>query len=132
MPLKLTKTDQTRKTELMAAAWEKHAAMCEQIDQFNSKAQEERAAIEAFAGTAYEDALTALREFAEGIAADANEAFAVKSERWQQCDKGEAARAWIDAYEAFDPERPEIEWPNEVEHPSDGVLTEFEELGDAP
>jgi len=132
MPLKLTRADQTRKTELMAAIWEKHAAMCEQIDQFNSRVQGEREAIEASAGTAYDDALTALREFAEGIAANANEAFAVKSQRWQEGDRGEAARAWIDAYEAFNPKRPEIEWPVAVEYPSDDVLTEFEELGDTP
>lgn len=51
---------------------------------------------------AYNDLLGDVRAFAESVAGEAQDEFSVRSEHWQESRRGEAAQAWIDAYQDAD------------------------------
>ena len=131
MALRLTRRQQTRKNDLMAAAWQKHTALCDRIDAFNARLSAERQAVEA-AEASYIAALAELGHFAEEVAANGHEAFAERSARWQEGRGGQAARDWVNAYQAFKPALPAVRLPEDLDYPDDDALGEFEELGDHP
>jgi hypothetical protein len=85
MAFKLTKDEAARKTHIMEAL------------------AEARAEIEA-AGDRYNEVLEQARAFAQEVAEDRRADWDLKSERWQEGDKGQAADAWISEWENFDSE----------------------------
>ena len=131
MALRLTRRQQTRKSNLMAAAWQQHTVLCERIDAFNARLVAERHAVQA-AEARYRAALAELGRFAEEVAADGHVALAQRSARWREGHGGQAARDWVNAYQAFKPALPAIRLPEDLDHPDDDALGEFEELGDHP
>jgi hypothetical protein len=131
MSLKLSKKDQFRKTEFLAHAREKYTVVCARIDAFNAMMEAARESIEE-ANREYCASVVQLQQFAEAKAEEQASSLASKTDRWKAGEQGETARDWIDAYQAFKPEVPAIELPQEIEHPDDDLLSGFEELPDAP
>jgi hypothetical protein len=131
MSFKLSKKDSLGKTELLAQALEKQIVVCAQIDACNAMMEAARESIES-ARKDYAVAVEELQNFADRTARTGRKALAARSERWQQSTAGEVARDWIALYEAFRPEVPEIEYPQEIDGLDDVLLTDFEELPDDP
>jgi hypothetical protein len=131
MPLKFSKREQIRKTEMLAQAREKHTIVCARIEAFNAMMEAARVSVEE-ASRDYATAVAHLQQFTEAMAEEQGLAFAGRADRWKDGDGGVAARDWIDVYRAFKPVMPEIELPQEIEHPDDDLLSDFEELPDAP
>lgn len=131
MALRLTRRQQTRKNDLMAAAWQEHTALCERIDAFNASLVAERQAVEA-AEARYRAALAELGHFAEEVAENGYVSFAQRPARWREGHGGQAAQGWVNAYQAFKPDLSAIRLPEDLDHPEDDALGEFEELGDHP
>jgi hypothetical protein len=131
MSFKLSKKDSLGKTELLAHALEKHIVVCAQIDAFNAMMEAARESIES-ARRDYAGAVEKLHKFAARTARTGRQALAAKSEEWHRTPVGEAARDWIALYEAFRPEVPTIQFPEEIDVLNDMLLTDFEELPDDP
>jgi hypothetical protein len=131
MAFKFSKRDQVRKTELLAQAREKHSFLCERIEAFNAQVAAARGSVEA-AANEYGQAVAQLQQFAHAMAEEQGQVFAGRKDRWKDGESGEAVRGWIDAYYAFRPKTPETELPAEIEHPDDDLLSDYEELPDAP
>jgi hypothetical protein len=128
---KLSKTNQILKTEVLARAREKHVLLCTQIDSFNVVIRSARASVD-IALRDYTAAAVELRRFAETMAGEQARVFDSKSERWKRTLRAELARDWIDRYSGFQPVAPELQLPLEIEYPDDDLLSDFEELPDAP
>jgi len=67
----------------------------------------------------YNEVVEKARDFVEDIANVAEEQFGDKSEKWQEGEKGVAAREWIDAWQNEDLNAVEIEFPDELSLPDD-------------
>lgn len=131
MSFKLSKEDSIGKTELLAQALERHIVVCAQIDAFNAMLEAARETIEG-ARKEYAAAVEQLRDFAERTARTGREALAAKPQKWQESAAGEEVRDWLALYEAFRPEVPTIEYPQEIDGLDEVLLTNFEELPDDP
>jgi hypothetical protein len=131
MSFKLSKEDSIGKTELLAQALERHIVVCAQIDAFNAMLEAARETIEG-ARQEYAAAVEQLRDFAEMTARTGREALAAKPQKWQESAAGEEVRDWLALYEAFRPEVPTIEYPQEIDGLDEVLLTNFEELPDDP
>jgi hypothetical protein len=92
MAFALKKSDLKRRDELAAALREKFQAVEDAVG-------------------AYNEALGEARDFVEDLASAAEDDFSSKSDKWQEGERGEAARSWIDALQEFAPE--DIEAPEE-------------------
>lgn len=111
MAFKLTERDEQRRAELMAALTAARTAVDIKIEDVNDALQTAVDAMEATL-TDYNSALEDARGFAADIVAQAEEDFSDKSEKWQEGERGEIVRAWIDEWECADLddiELPEIE-----------------------
>ena len=128
---KLSKTNRILKTEVLARAREQHALLCIQIDSFNAVVRSARALID-IALRDYTAAVLELRHFAETMAGEQAGEFESKSDRWKRTLRAELARDWIDRYSGFQPVAPELQLPLEIEYPDEDLLSDFEELPDAP
>ena len=131
MSFKLSKEDSIGKTELLAQALERHIVVCAQIDAFNAVLEAARETIEG-ARMEYAAAVEQLVDFAERTARMGREALAAKPQEWQESAAGEEVRDWLALYEAFRPEVPTIEYPQEIDGLDEVLLTNFEELPDDP
>lgn len=72
----------------------------------------------------YNGALEAARSFLEDVHSEADSAFSDKSDKWQEGERGEATRTWIDAIE----EAKDAMDPIELDEPE--ALDESEVLGE--
>jgi hypothetical protein len=74
------------------------------------------------------DAAAAVTAFLEARVADWEDEFGDRSERWQQSDKGEEARQWIDEWDDFarklEPAAHDAPEPIEIELPDYDALPE--------
>jgi hypothetical protein len=131
MSFKLSKRDSLGKTELLAQAREKHIVVCAQIDAFNFMMD---AALESIEGARkeYAAAVVQLQDFATRTARTGSKALQAKPQSWQHSAAGVEVREWIACYEAFRPDVPKIEVPQEIEGLDDDLLSNFEELPDDP
>jgi hypothetical protein len=113
MAFKLSKSDIARRDELTEAVRNARSELDDEINAYNEKLGELKAEVET-ALNAYNEKLADLKSWAEDIASEADSEWNDKSERWQEGDKGEAARTWIDEWQGFSAEDIEIEWPEDV------------------
>lgn len=100
MAIKITKTDDKRIREALEALAAKRAAVTTAVDTFNSYLETIRGDLEAVIAE-HDEAAQALRGLVEDIHREAEEEFDGKSERWQEGERGEAAREWIDNLDGY-------------------------------
>ena len=73
-----------------------------------------------------------LERFAADIASKGWEAFLREPAEWRLTPHAEAVRFWIAAYATFSSTIAKMTALNELEYPSESLLTAFEELPDRP
>jgi hypothetical protein len=100
MAMKITKTDDKR----ILAALEKVAAMRAALEDgvsvFNEELEKARASLDVHVA-AHDEAVQELRGLIEDIHREADEEFDGKPESWQDGDKGQATREWIESVETY-------------------------------
>ena len=111
MAFKLTKQEEAQRSELYAKLHSARGALDAKIEDVNDALQ---TAIDALEGAIadYNSALDDARNFVVDIVSQAEEDFSDKSERWQEGERGEIVRAWIDEWDTAqldDIDAPEIE-----------------------
>ena len=131
MAFQLSRKDQRGKTELLSYVREKHLVVCAQIDACNAVMEAARNQIRA-ALQEYGSGVEQLQAFASRIEAVGTRAFEAQSEGWQTSSEGIAVREWIACYRSYKPEVCRLALPPEIETLDDGLLSDFEELPDAP
>lgn len=114
MAFKLTKAQSTDYAALLSGAAEAHEALSSAVDGVNNAIQaaweEVSEKLEAF-----NQARTDLKEFASDIAECADSEYSDKSEKWQEGERGQAARSWIDTWASADLDPIEMDIPGPVE-----------------
>ena len=131
MPFELSKRDQVRKTELLAAARDKFSELSAAIDAFNGAAEAAGKIVKGAAGE-YARAVAQLQAFTAEIARDQAAGLKARGAAGRGRQDRNGVQGWIDAYASFAPVRPVIRLPDEIEQPDEGLLTDFEELPDSP
>jgi hypothetical protein len=111
MSFKLTKQEDAQRAKLQVALSDARAILDAKIEDVNDALQ---TAVDALEGaiTDYNSALDDARNFVVDIVSQAEEDFSDKSERWQEGERGEIVRAWIDEWDNAqldDIDAPEIE-----------------------
>jgi hypothetical protein len=101
MALKLTKAEAERQTALVADLQAQKDAMQKAIEDFNTALETARADLREAVGK-YNDVVSEVNGFAADIASRLDDEINNKSEKWQEGEKGEAATAWKDEWEAID------------------------------
>ena len=127
----ITKEQIAEKANIVARLEDAAKKVEEAIDAFNTglEALRETAAP---AIEAYNDALREAAEFTGQIASDADFEFGEKSEKWQESERGQDARDWIDTWNDVDLEEIAIEWPEEIEQPDLSAGERIDQLPDKP
>lgn len=100
MAMKITKADDKRIREALEKLATQRAAVEAEVEAFNSYLSTIRHNLQAAIDT-HDEAVQELRGLVEDIHREADEEFSGKSERWQDGEKGEAAREWIDNLDTF-------------------------------
>ena len=131
MPFQLSKRDQVRKTDLLAAARDKFSELSAAIDTFNAAAEAAGKIVTAAAGE-YARAVAQLQAFAAEVARDQAAGLKASGAAGKGRQDRNGVQGWIDAYAGFAPVCPVIGLPDEIEQPDEGLLTDFEELPDSP
>jgi hypothetical protein len=131
MAFKLSKEDSRAKTELLSQAREKYIALGAQIEAFNVMLEAARVCIDG-AHKEYAASVTRLQDFAEKTAGAAGKALKARPKDWQESDAGIEIGDWTSCYQAFLPVVPAVVFPQEIDSLDDALLTNFEELPDAP
>ncbi|WP_159014004.1 hypothetical protein [Acidisoma sp. S159] len=129
MSFELSNSQHIKKTELMAAAVESYATLCDEINNLNATMTAGRRAIGA-AQRRYFYALRQLRVFTSKIA-DTHRRD-LPSLASSETEKFEAVAFWVRAYQSFQPIHDKVVLPRNVRFPSERYLTKFEELPDRP
>ena len=111
MAFKLTKGEQKQKADFQLELAKAREELDAKVEDVNDALQ---TAIDALmdAVADYNSALERARAFATDIVSQAEEDFSDKSERWQEGERGEICRAWIDEWEQLsldDIELPDID-----------------------
>jgi hypothetical protein len=119
------------KTELMARAWQAHAAVCEEIGTCLSSNADDRARLRA-AHLAYLQAIRGLERFTAEVTSNQREAFLQEPATWQSTPDAEAIQFWIAAYAGFSSALADLPVLSDLEYPPEEILTAFEELPDCP
>lgn len=114
MAFKLTKAEGEQRTELVEKLGKAVAQLEDDVREYNEKVGELRAPVEA-ALAAYNALVEEARGFCEDIVNERETDYDGKSEKWQEGDKGEAARSWIDEWQNVDLSELEIEFPDDLE-----------------
>lgn len=112
---KLTKPEAMTLGTLTQNLRDKANELNEAVDAYNNAVREAAARLSDQTAE-FNEALEALRAFTQDVARERDEEFADKSERWQESKKGEAARSFIDAWEAAELDLLDVEFsePDEV------------------
>jgi TolA-binding protein len=114
MAFKLNKQEDAQRADLVNKLTSAREALDAKIEDLQDAFQTAVDALEDEV-RAYNETLEQARGFCADTAAQAEEDFGDKSERWQEGERGEQAREWIDAWEQADledaelPEVPRIE-----------------------
>ena len=128
MAWKLNKAELTRRNalydEIMGAGEDLLAAVAAYNEAMAEQAQKVQEALDA-----YNSALSDARDFRDEIVGDRDGDYQDKSEAWQEGDKGQAVRTWIDEWEGAELDEVEIEFPEELEEPD---LAHADALNDLP
>lgn len=113
MAFKMTKAQLKERDGLASGLKEAAAELKEKIEAANSALADVRTSVEE-----YNAKLESAKEFVEGIAEAAQEAYDEKSEKWQEGEKGDAASSWIDELQSADiPEELELTIPEDIDEP---------------
>jgi vacuolar-type H+-ATPase subunit I/STV1 len=100
MAFKITKTDDKRIREALEKLAAARSKLEDEVFVFNDAQAKARDALQVHID-AHDEAAQEVRGLIEDIHREADEEFDGKSEKWQESDKGEAAREWIDSVEAL-------------------------------
>lgn len=76
----------------------------------------------------YNGALSDARDFIDEKHTAFEDEYGEKSEKWQEGDRGSAARDWIDSFESVDLEDAELDAPDSLEEVSGEGLDALENL----
>jgi hypothetical protein len=110
---KLNKTQIKERDRLAAALRESGDAMVLAVTTFNEELETlKEPLIEAL--TAYNVLLAETKEFVEGFLKEAQGDFEDKTETWQDGEKGEQAKEWLDAWEELDLEEIDFDFPDPI------------------
>jgi len=120
MAFKLTKSEIARKGDLQTEMADARGKLEDALRVYNAECAELRAPLEA-ALTAYNEQLEEVKGFVEDIANQADDEYSNKSERWQDGDKGQSARQWIDDWQGAEFEPVEITFPDDLEIPDEDI-----------
>lgn len=101
--MNLSKTDMKIKADLTTKIHDARAKLEDAVAVFNNMQIAALADLNREV-TSYNEVLNELQSFAEGIAAQIEEAYDSKSEKWQESEKGQALSEFKDAWDAFVPE----------------------------
>jgi len=127
MAFKLTQAEAKRRDELVEALQKAQGELDDAVSEYNEKSQEIRGPVEE-AVSAYNAVVEEAHDFAEDVASDGDTAFDEKSEKWQEGERGEAARSWIDEWQNADFNEIEINWPDDLEIEAPGHAGNLEAL----
>ena len=117
MAFKLTKAEDQRRMDYVTSLNELKSKLEDAIGEFNAKREELKAPVEA-AFNAYKEALAEAKGFAEDIASAAEGQIDDKSERWQESERGEAARSWQQEWEGAELDEPDdIDFGDDLDTP---------------
>lgn len=116
MAFKLDKAEIKRRDELIEQLGKAQAALEDAISSFNEKLSDLRDGLIEKVND-YNEALADAQSWIEDVKADREGEYEDKSERWQEGEKGQAARAWLDEYEAFELTEVELDLPGDIEEP---------------
>jgi hypothetical protein len=111
---RLSKDEIARRDEIISAMREKYNDLDDEIRDYNEKLAALKAPVEA-ALEAYNATLSDARAFAEDIAGQADSDISDKSEKWQEGERGQAATAWKDEWEALSFDSISIDFPDEID-----------------
>lgn len=113
MAFKLSKGDQQRRDDYVAELHKRAGKVQDAVTEYNSAVEAAKAAVES-ALAEYNETLAEAKGFAEDIVSQAEGEFDDKSERWQEGERGEQAREWIDAWTEVDFEDMSVDYPDEM------------------
>src|SRR5262245_19838640 len=112
MAFKLSKDQVAERKELAKRLGEASSKLQSAVDEFNSKMDEIKGPVQA-AIEEYNSVVTEVREFAEGIAAEADDDMSDKSDRWLESDRGQAAEAFKSEW-SLSLDEIDIDLPDEI------------------
>jgi seryl-tRNA synthetase len=94
---------------------------------YNDEVAELRPSVEE-AVTEFNNLLGEIRQLVSDIVTRGNESIDQKSDKWQESEKGEAAREWVDAWDGLDLSDLDFSWPDELEIDVPEYDSELEDL----
>jgi hypothetical protein len=135
MAFKLDKQEIARRERLVGELTEARGKLQDAVSVFNAAVEELKAPLLA-ALESYNEVIEETRGFVEDIASAADGQFDDKSEKWQEGDKGQQVREWIDAWQNEPFDAIELSFPEELaledeESDHDGRLENLPEAADA-
>lgn len=114
--MKLNKSQVQQRDVLVAALQDQQEEVELAINHFNEQMIELFAAVEE-AIESYNGTVRDAAEYVSTIAQDAESAFDERSERWQESERGERFREWVDEWMNVVLDEVQIEQPEEVDVP---------------
>lgn len=131
MAIKFTKAQVAEWREHIDNIRSAHDDLTEAVQRYNDVMRAEREKVEEAIGDVAQ-LVAAANEWRVGVASDdLRPEWELKSDKWQDSERGTAASEWIDAVEA-EVEPPEVEFPDELEEPSDDYIEEMDNLATQP
>jgi hypothetical protein len=127
----LSRSEALFKTELMAKAWQAHAAVCEAIEGLEPSNNADRVRLDGVR-LAYREAIRSLERFTADVASKQREDLLRQPADWLSTRDAEAVGFWIAAYAAFSATLASLPVLSGQVHPPEEILTAFEELPDCP
>ena len=127
MAFKFSKADIKDRDELVQAAQYKLDNLNTEIARFNEAVTEAWEELEEALGE-YNGALTDARDFVERVKDEFETQYGEKSDKWQEGDRGTAAREWIDSFDNIELDDAEIEQPEMLEEITTDGLEALESL----
>jgi len=128
MAMKLNKQDEKKRDELVSELNKLRTEIEEAIGKFNDGVATLKEPVTA-AIEKYNAELENARAWTEDIANQAESEFDEKSDKWQEGERGEAARSWIDEWQSAELEEFQLEFPDEL---ADDLPDHIETLENLP
>lgn len=116
MAWKLTAAEAKQRDALRDALTDAAELLQAAVAEYNAVMTEHAEKVQA-ALDAYNQAVSEARYFRDDIVAEREDDYGDKSEKWQESEKGEAVRSWIDEWEGAELDDLEIEFPEELDEP---------------
>lgn len=124
---KLSKTRIKQFNEIVEIVKDSQEKLDSAIEEYNNALDEKWAVIQA-AQENYNTAISDAVGFAEEISNDMNEYFDERSESWQESEKGDSYREWIDEWENIELEESNLEQPEFLPEVGSEMADLLEEL----